>query len=49
MGITPLSDSSSYAYDSDSNELHRGEGFQLKRKILCVFKAFFFMFGGCMR
>jgi len=44
VGITPLSDSSSYAYDSDSNELHKGEGFQVKRKILYVFfKPFLFL------
>ena len=43
MAITPLSDSSSYAYDSDSTEFHKGEGFQVKRKILYVFfKAFFY-------
>ena len=44
MGITPLSDSSSYAYDSDSTEFHKGEGFQVKIKILYVFfKAFLFL------
>ena len=39
---TPF-DSSSHAYHSDSTEFHKGEGFQVKRKILYVFfKAFFY-------
>ena len=42
MAITPLSDSSSYAYDSDSTEFHKGEGFQVKRKILYVFLRLFY-------
>ena len=49
MAITPLSDSSSHAYDSDSTEFHKGEGFQVKRKILYVFFKAFLFFGGCMR
>ena len=42
MGMTPFSDSSSHAYDSDSTELDMGEG--SKRREICFMhfpKTFF--------